>query len=267
MARPVKKGLDYFPLDTNYYEDDKMLEVTYEHGYLAEVLWIRLLGLIFRNGYYIEASANKIAKLFNRTLPCNENQVGVETLETIIISFGKYGLLDKSLMEEEVLTSKGIQKQYLLSTNRRKKVVFEKYVLLNEVEILESKKFLLQKEVNKQIKNTASKPAEIYGGTVRLHFLTKCLINGKYVASEETELFRYNNLFEEIVEQYTFDVCLTVTNYIIKYAKKTNIEIESRFDFFKKSAINNCELMIRKEEGGFDYDDFIKTIQGLGNQS
>ena len=36
MARPIKKGLDYFPLDVHFSSNDKIIAVTVETGVIGE---------------------------------------------------------------------------------------------------------------------------------------------------------------------------------------------------------------------------------------
>ena len=54
MARPLKTGLNYFPLDVDFFDDPKIAAVTVEHGTKGQAAVIMLLCHIYRNGYYLE---------------------------------------------------------------------------------------------------------------------------------------------------------------------------------------------------------------------
>ena len=54
MARPNKLRLDYFPLDVDIFDDEKVSAISAEFGYKAEIIIIKLLCSIYRNGYYYE---------------------------------------------------------------------------------------------------------------------------------------------------------------------------------------------------------------------
>ena len=53
MARPQRMGLDYFPLDVDFFEDDRIALIDYEHGAVGVMVYLRLLCVIYRtSGYY-----------------------------------------------------------------------------------------------------------------------------------------------------------------------------------------------------------------------
>ena len=55
MARPIKKGLDYFPLDTDLLSNRKIRQIKRKYESDAFLLYIALLCDIYVNGYYITA--------------------------------------------------------------------------------------------------------------------------------------------------------------------------------------------------------------------
>ena len=54
MARPQKAGLDYFPLDVDIASDEKVEYIEAKHGVAGFGIFIHLLMMIYRNGYYVE---------------------------------------------------------------------------------------------------------------------------------------------------------------------------------------------------------------------
>lgn len=116
MARPKKQGLDYFPFDTDFFEDDKIVPVTGEFGLKGEIVAIKLLCAIYRNGYFIEWSERTRLK-FLRDLP----GISADLLKMIVARLVQWGLFDEALFHSaQVLTSKGIQRRYFAITNRRR---------------------------------------------------------------------------------------------------------------------------------------------------
>src|SRR5690554_4397383 len=136
MARPFKQGLDYFPLDVDIFDDAKIEELNFKYGYLGEIIYIRLLTIIYRNGYYIEKTVSAVTKQLIRFI--GSSVVDKEkTIEEIILFLGELDLLEKSLLYKGVLTSKSIQKQFILSTKRRKRIDVKSYWLLSKKEMKE----------------------------------------------------------------------------------------------------------------------------------
>jgi len=130
MARPQKRGLDYFPLDVDIDQDDKIQLVEALHGMTGFAVTIKLLMRIFKEGYYYEWGEMEHL-LFSRRV-----NVDINTLTEIVNDCIKYGMFDKKTYETyKILTSSGIQERYFEATKRRKNVtVVNQYMLINDVE-------------------------------------------------------------------------------------------------------------------------------------
>ena len=115
MARPNKIGLDYFPLDVDFFEDEKMLAISGEFAVKGEIITLRLLCEIYRNGYFVEYSEllkNKLARL---------GGLSSGLVDEVVSKLVKYGFFDGSLFSEQnILTSKGIQERFIEVVKRRK---------------------------------------------------------------------------------------------------------------------------------------------------
>lgn len=127
MARPQKTGIDYFPLDVDMDQDDKILLIEAEHGVEGFGILIKLLMKIYKEGYFYEWT-EKEQLLFSKRVNVDINRVNV-----VINSCLKWGFFDKRLFNEHsILTSNGIQKRYLEATSRRKKVeIIAEYCLFD----------------------------------------------------------------------------------------------------------------------------------------
>lgn len=125
MARPIKKGLDYFPLDTKL--DTKLKLVKANYGHKGFGLVIRLFQTIYSNGYYMEWD-DDVESLF-------KSEEGFAIEDGFVSSIIEYCLskkiFNKHLYDEcHILTSKGIQERYL---EAKTGMIYmdKKYFLLN----------------------------------------------------------------------------------------------------------------------------------------
>ncbi|MEY7998636.1 DUF4373 domain-containing protein [Clostridium sp. Mt-5] len=127
MARPQKEGLEYFPLDVDMDQDDKVALIEAQHGLVGFGVVIKLLMKIYKHGYFYEWT-EKQQLLFSKRV-----NVDINSLNVIINDCIKWDLFDKKVFETcKVLTSKGIQKRYLEAVGRRQKVkIYKEYLLLD----------------------------------------------------------------------------------------------------------------------------------------
>lgn len=117
MARPIKDGLDYFPLDVHFFEDDRIEALSGEFGLKGELAVIKLLCAIYEKGYFVVWSDLVKMKLVKR-LP----GVSTDLLDKIVDRLVKWEFFDKDLFNSAgVLTSQEIQETYQEATKRRKK--------------------------------------------------------------------------------------------------------------------------------------------------
>lgn len=109
MARPLKEGLDYFPLDVDFFIDDKLQFVSARFDEKGELIAIKLLCKIYKAGYFINWNEDA-ALLFSKgagknITPSLANEVVNELL--------KRGFFNQAIHKRfSVLTSSGIQKRY-----------------------------------------------------------------------------------------------------------------------------------------------------------
>lgn len=127
MARPIKEGLDYFPLDVSLEDDVELLEA--ECGLEGFAILIKLYQKIYKNSFYIKWEEDN-ALLFSRKVNTELTKVN----DVIKVCF-KRDLFSKSLYEShKILTSCGIQKRFFKIYNdaRRKGLkVNDDYLLVN----------------------------------------------------------------------------------------------------------------------------------------
>ena len=108
MARPQKLGMDYFPFDVDFFIDEKISAVEGEFGSLGVLAVIKLLCLIYRNGYFIRWSDVVLFGLLRQIPELKEDE-----LNHIIERLVEWGFFDKGLFDSErILTSHGIQSRF-----------------------------------------------------------------------------------------------------------------------------------------------------------
>lgn len=126
MARPNKEGLDYFPIDTNMDQDDKIALIEAKHGIVGFGVIIKLYKKIYSTyGYYYFWDEQR-QLLFSKQAGVEINKV-IEIVNDAI----HWDLFDKTLFQKyKILTSKRIQKTYIEATKRRKEIpMLQKYIL------------------------------------------------------------------------------------------------------------------------------------------
>lgn len=127
MGRPTKQGIDYFPLDVDFFTDIKVRKLLRACGSQSASILICLLCNIYRNnGYYI---------LWDDDMPfVIADEVGVSegAVKEVVVKALQVGFFENSLYEKyNILTSVGIQKRYLLATYQRKERKLDKKYLVN----------------------------------------------------------------------------------------------------------------------------------------
>ncbi|MEE0059244.1 MAG: DUF4373 domain-containing protein [Acutalibacteraceae bacterium] len=128
MARPVKKGLYYFPLDVDFYDNYKIMDLLDEYGPLGVLVYEIIISKVYSNGYYLELSLDKLVTQLVRII--GNKWVRNKTLVLQVILYcADIGLFDKELLNQSVITSVGIQQRYSEVTVRNK-VDMNKYWLI-----------------------------------------------------------------------------------------------------------------------------------------
>lgn len=124
MARPIKQGVDYFPLDCHMNDAMKLIQA--EFGLVGYAVVIKLWQKIYSGrGYYTEWGRD-VALVF-----ADENGVGANVVQEVVRICLKRGIFDQRMFDEYgVLTSDGIQKRFAEATERRTFVKADRRYLL-----------------------------------------------------------------------------------------------------------------------------------------
>lgn len=130
MARPPKDGVEYFPLDVDFLQDDKIRLVKAEFGAKGIAVVIALLCDIYRNNGYFKVWDNDCCLLMADAVGCG---IVPENITQVV-----QGCLRRSFFDEGVfqmfgiLTSAGIQRRYIRAVSTRDDIqIIEEYWLLD----------------------------------------------------------------------------------------------------------------------------------------
>lgn len=131
MARPIKLGLDYFPMDTDVLKNIKIRRLMKKYESSGAILYLNLLCDIYGNSYFVQIGQDYLFDLADQ----------LETEDTEIKAMLDYmveiGLFDAELWKQNILTSKSIQERYLTAKGRylNEKKLEKRYLLIPLPEI------------------------------------------------------------------------------------------------------------------------------------
>lgn len=132
---PNKTGLRYFPLDTDIFEDDKIFDLLDRHGPLGITVYICILCIVYKHGYYSEIPLDKLSRMVIKMIG-NKWVKNQKAVVQVVHFCSEIGLLDDDLMTENIITSVGIQRRYYETAVKRMKrrLYTVKYWLLGNKE-------------------------------------------------------------------------------------------------------------------------------------
>lgn len=158
MARPQKEGLDYFPLDVDIDQDDKLVVPIAKHGMLGFGIIVKLMAEVYKNGYFYPWTEKEMY-----VFPF-KNGVPSEKVCEIVNDCINSGFFCKNQYNRNhILTSYGFQKRYLLASTRRKEATIKTQYLV-EKELVQTETELLHTETTEMsAESTQSKLNEIKG--------------------------------------------------------------------------------------------------------
>lgn len=131
MVRPMKQGLDYFPMDVSFTRDVKVRRVHMACGMESIGILVYLLSLIYRDQGYYEKWDEELCFLTAMDLHLAESLV-----EQVVQKAAQVGFFDGELLVDwGILTSVGIQERFLAATRKRKvRRLIQEYLLVDVAE-------------------------------------------------------------------------------------------------------------------------------------
>ncbi|OKP94792.1 Lin1244/Lin1753 domain-containing protein [Paenibacillus sp. P32E] len=130
MARPLKEGLDYFPLDIDFDQDDKLVVPIAKYGMQGLGVIVKIMMNIYRNGYFYPWEEREHYALSSKV------NVDINTVVEVVNECINWGFFNRNVYENhKVLTSRGFQKRYIEAAKRRKDLtIFEGFLLIDPAE-------------------------------------------------------------------------------------------------------------------------------------
>lgn len=130
MSRPLKSGVEYFPMDTGFFSDKKVKLLKGEFGACGLLIVLSTLCRIYStNGYYVSFDAD------DAILTADELGCGItpNLVREVVQGSVKRSLFDEGVFNQfGVLTSPGIQRRYIRAVSTRDEIqFFEEYWLLD----------------------------------------------------------------------------------------------------------------------------------------
>lgn len=130
VARPIKDGVDYFPLDTGFFQDDKIRLIKAEFGAKGIVILLTLLCEIYRDTGYFKAWDKDSCLLMAEAVGCG---VVPENITQVVQGCLRRSIFDNGVFQMfGILTSAGIQRRYIRAVSTRDEItVIQEYWLLD----------------------------------------------------------------------------------------------------------------------------------------
>lgn len=133
MGRSKKYAVDDLPVTARFLRGDnkKMLLLRQKYPYLADIVYLQIMRLVFEQGYYykfddIEILCAEIRAIYGSAF------AKLKKIETVITELVNLGLFDAELFSKNVITSKEFQQYYLKAVKRRLISINQNYWLLDK---------------------------------------------------------------------------------------------------------------------------------------
>lgn len=245
MARPISKGIDYFPLDVGFMNNLKVRKVIQACGPNSIAIIMLLLGNIYGDeGYYMRWDED-VCFLITEALGVKD----VYALETVKKCL-QVGLFNEDLFNKhQIITSKGIQRRYFEITKRRKnQELIPEFLLINVAET-----GVIVTETHDQVVNVAETGVNVAetGVIVNNNRVVACKSTQRKEkeSKEKKSKTNTNNIFISKIKNYTSDQDLI--NYLCMF-------VDVRNDLNKAFSPNSFDLFLKQLESLSNGDDSQK---------
>ena len=274
MARKLKVGLDYFPIDTDILLEPKIKKLMKLYGAEFLSIYICFLTMVYSSGYYLEMTIDELADSIWTSLDFKNFELDVEYVKTILLKMEECHMIDSlSLEYDGVVTSKAIQKQFLASTYRRKKTDRPHWILSPEEEERVSKFYGINANNNSinvdinednadinsvsanestQSKSKKEKKSKRIDKLDRFdigklpfepNYYVSCLINDHLLSIYEPYIQEFNDFIEETIALWDKELFVRCFRYTRDQVNRSHSEIENMTSYFVISLQNNLEKM------------------------
>ena len=296
MARKLKVGLDYFPIDTDILLEPKIKKLMKLYGAEFLSIYICFLTMVYSSGYYLEMTLDELADSIWTSLDFKNFELDVGYVKTILLKMEECHMIDSlSLEYDGVVTSKAIQKQFLASTYRRKKADRPHWILSPEEEERVSKFYGINANNNSinvdinednadinsvsanestQSKSKKEKKSKRIDKLDRFdigklpfepNYYVSCLINDHLLSIYEPYIQEFNDFLEETIAIWDKELFIRCFRYTRDQVNRSHSKIENMTSYFVISLQNNLEKMEGYDERMQKWcEEVEKYLVGIG---
>jgi hypothetical protein len=195
MARPLKKGLDYFPHDTDAMNDEKLEIMQLLYGNDGYAFYFKMLERIYRSADLLLDVSDAETRLV-MIKKCNVDE---ERFDKMLATALRHGLFDQNAFDEfGVVTSKGVIKRSEMVTKKRENMRERYQIKVSDAETREE-----TMSETPQTKQNKTKQKETKQNETKTHYSER-------VSLSESE---YQSLIENYGEAFTRDCIKLLENY------------------------------------------------------
>ena len=271
MARPLSRGIEYYPLDVDFMNDIKIRKIMKSCGPNSIAIIILLLGNIYKDEGYFMKWDEDVCFLVADAVGAKEVYVK-EVLKKCL----QVDLFSNELFKKyKIITSKGIQKRFFEITKRRKREnLIDDYLLVNvtktgvivaetPITVAETG-VIVSKSTQSKVKESKVKDSVSNNSISLLNSMLKIKVDSNFLTKINSNI-KVNKLIEELSKSKwvcdNFDLNTASNSFLVKLCdgkfrdfKPVN---KNKFKNFKQitdsySAEDLEEMAMQKQKAGFE---------------
>ena len=209
MGRPIKRGLDYFPLDVKIFSDRNIIRLKRKQGAEGVMLYLHILCNIYESGYFVKADTDYI---FDLSCDFNIEELQVLSMIKEIVALDLFN--QELYTNHKVLTSEVIQDNYVYA---KKNVA--KYQLLDK-----------KLDLISDLKGRNPKDKPTLSETKPFDSETKPAVSDlKPTVSDErsAHTIPYNTILDNTIPDNTINNCTTTTSCACAHEGENSFSINN----------------------------------------
>lgn len=270
MARPLSRGIEYYPLDVDFLNDLKIKKIMKSCGPNSIAIIILLLGNIYGDEGYFMKWDEDVCFLVADAVGAKEVYVK-EVLKKCL----QVDLFSSELFEKyKIITSKGVQKRFFEITKRRKREnLIDDYLLVNVTETgvivaetpitVAETGVIVSKSTQSKVKESKVKDSVSNNSISLLNSMLKIKVDSKFLTKINSNI-NVNKLIEELSKSKwvcdNFDLNTASNSFLVKLCDGKFRDFKpvntNKFKNFKQitesySAEELEEVARRKQKEGF----------------
>lgn len=147
MGRPIKQGLIYFPLDSDFFTNKKIKALRRAHGSIGILTYLNILCRVYRNGYYYKFdSIDELAMDIAEEIACEQIRKTATCVTESIHYLVEQGILAEESFKQDVITGEALQEQYVLSAYKAKRNIHMDVHCLVDVNLVMQKNRIISEK-------------------------------------------------------------------------------------------------------------------------